>query len=92
MFFYRENCININGQIYIKDLSIINNLNTNAIVDNSLYSFMFHLSNAKIINSFFGDKLDIELNYSLNYLISFVPNYDNLRTLNEQFFIFKQRK
>ena len=92
MFFYRENCININGQLYIKDLSIINNLNTSVIVDNSLYSFMFRLSDGILINSFYDDKLDIELNYSLNYLISFVSNYDNIRTLNEQFFIFKGRK
>ena len=63
MFFYRENCININGQLYIKDLSIINNLNTSVIVDNSLYSFMFRLSDGILINSFYDDKLDIELNY-----------------------------
>ncbi len=89
MFFYRENCININGQIYIKDLSIINNLNTNAIVDNSLYSFMFHLSNGILINSFYGDKSDIELYSVLNYLISFVSNCDDIRKMNEQFFNFK---
>ena len=56
MTFYRKNCININGQIYIKDLSIFDNLEKIVIVDNSLYSFMFRLSDGILINSFYDDK------------------------------------
>ncbi len=89
MTFYRKNCININGQIYIKDLSIFDNLEKIVIVDNSLYSFMCHLSNGILINSFYGDKSDIELYSVLNYLISFVSNCDDIRKMNEQFFNFK---
>ena len=89
MTFYRENCININGQIFIKDLSLFENLDKIVIVDNSLYSFMEHLSNGILINSFYGDKSDIELYSVLNYLISFVCNCDDIRQMNEQFFNFK---
>jgi Dullard-like phosphatase family protein len=86
---FRNDCLNINNQIFIKDISIFQNMENVIIVDNSLYSFMNQISNGILINSFYGDKSDMELLNVLNYLIGFLSNAQDVRKVNEHFFNFK---
>ena len=76
----------------IKDLRILKNINLKKIVlvDNNIYSFIPQLSNGILINSFYNDKKDEELNNVLRYLINFILPADDVRTINEDFFGFKK--
>ena len=90
---YRDDCININGTLFIKDISLLSKdyqMKDIVIVDNSLYSFMNHISNGILINSFYYDKSDLELYSVMNYLIDHVAKNDDVRDVNDQFFNFKQ--
>ena len=48
------------------------------------------MSNGILINSFYYDKKDEELNNVLRYLISYIYPANDARTINEKFFGFKQ--
>lgn len=90
--FTRNNCLNLFNRIYIKDLSTIfdiDDIGRVVLVDNSFYSFMNNISNGVLINSFYGDKSDLELYSVMNYLIGFVSKAEDVREVNEQFFNFK---
>ena len=56
--------------MYVKDLSIIadRNIKEVIIVDNSIISFAFNLSNGIPIKAFLGNKNDEELLFMVTYL------------------------
>ena len=89
---YRNNCINVNDRIFVKDLRIIKGVDLKDIIllDNSIYSFSAQISNGILVNSFFNDKNDIELLNVLGYLLNFLLKADDIRTINEQFFNFEK--
>lgn len=89
---YRDNCINMNDMINIKDLRIIKeiDLKKTVLIDNNMYSFTTQLSNGILIDSFYGDKNDVELYNVLNYLLKFILPSDDIREVNEKFFGFKR--
>ena len=89
---YRNNCINFNDSFYIKDLRIFKYLDLKNIilVDNSLYSFAAQINNGILINSFYNDKNDIELQNVLEYLVNFILPANDVREVNEKFFNFRQ--
>ena len=88
---YRNDCINLENLIKIKDLRIFgeNNLNRIVLLDNNIYSFTAQLSNGILINSFFCDKQDDELSNVRKYLIDYIYPSDDVRKINEQFFGFE---
>ena len=87
---YRNNCINLNDKIFVKDLRIIKGIDIKDIIllDNSIYSFAAQINNGILVNSFFNDKNDIELYNVLGYLLNFLIKADDVRVINEQFFNF----
>ena len=89
---YRNNCINVNDRIYVKDLRIIKGIDLKDIIilDNSIYSFAAQLNNGILVNSFFIDKNDIELFNVLQYLLNYLVKADDIRLINERFFNFEQ--
>ena len=89
---YRNNCINFNDSFTIKDLRIFKNIDLSKIIliDNSMYSFAAQINNGILINSFFNDKNDSELNNALEYLINYIYPADDVRKVNEEFFNFRQ--
>ena len=89
---YRNNCINVNDRIYVKDLRIIKGVDLKDIIliDNSMYSFSSQLANGILINSFYNDKNDIELYNVLGYLLNFLIKVNDVRLMNEQFFNFQR--
>ena len=76
----------------IKDLRIFKNIDLKKIIliDNSMYSFASQINNGILINSFFNDKNDTELNNALEYLINFILPAEDVRDVNEEFFNFRQ--
>ena len=89
---YRNNCINVNDRIFVKDLRIIKGVDLKDIIllDNSIYSFSAQLNNGILVNSFFNDKNDIELYNVLGYLLNFLVKAEDIRVINEQFFNFEK--
>ena len=89
---YRNNCINVNDRIYVKDLRILKGVDLKDIllIDNSMYSFTAQLANGILINSFYNDKNDIELYNVLGYLLNFLLKVNDVRMINEQFFNFQK--
>ena len=89
---YRNNCINLNDLICIKDLRIIDNidLKRTVLIDNNLYSFTNQLNNGILINSFYGEKNDVELWNVFNYLLEFILPAEDVRKVNEKFFGFEK--
>ena len=67
---YRQHCVRPDSGVYVKDLSIIadRNLKDIILVDNSIISFAFNLSNGIPIKAFLGDKPDEELLYMVTFL------------------------
>jgi len=67
---FRENCIQSDVGVYIKDLRVIKNRNLNDIllVDNAAYSFGFQIDNGIPIIPYYNDKSDCELLSLINYL------------------------
>ena len=88
--FYRENCINIKNKVFIKDLRIFKNRNQENIIilDNSMYSFGNQLSNGILINSFYNDKSDKELNNALAYVVNYLHKAQDVRIINNKIFNF----
>jgi Dullard-like phosphatase family protein len=89
---YRNSCINVGDLVRVKNLRILKNISLKDIVlvDNNMYSFAPQLDNGILINSFFCDKKDNELENVLSYLIEFILPSDDVRKTNEQFFGFKR--
>ena len=89
---YRNHCININDSLRVKDLRILKNINIKNIilVDNNMYSFAPQLNNGILINSFYCDKDDKELDNVYRYLIDYILPADDVREVNEEFFGFKK--
>ena len=89
---YRNNCINFKDSFTIKDLRIFPEVDLKKIVllDNSMYSFTTQISNGILINSFFDDKKDNELQNAFEYLIKYILPAKDVRDVNEQFFNFRQ--
>jgi CTD small phosphatase-like protein 2 len=89
---YRNNCINVNDKIFVKNLNIIKGVDIKDIIllDNSIYSFSAQIKNGILVNSFFNDKNDIELYNVLGYLLNFLVKTDDVRVINEQFFNFEK--
>ena len=89
---YRNNCINVGDLLKVKDLRILKNIDIKNIVliDNNMYSFTPQLSNGILINSFYFDKEDNELDNVLNYLIEYILPANDVRKVNEEFFGFKK--
>lgn len=89
---YRNNCINVGDLVRVKNLRILKNipLKDIVLVDNNIYSFAPQLDNGILINSFFCDKKDDELDNVLSYLIEFILPADDVRKVNEQFFGFRR--
>ena len=61
--FFREDCLFINNNVYLKNLEFINNLNFEkcVLVDNSPLHFYRNLENTVPILPFYGDEEDSEL-------------------------------
>ena len=89
---YRNNCINVNDRIFVKDLRIIKGVDITDIIllDNSIYSFSAQLNNGILVNSFYNDKNDIELYNVLGYLLNYIVKAEDVRIINEQFFNFEK--
>ena len=89
---YRNNCISFNDSFAIKDLRIFKGVDLKNVVllDNSMYSFAAQLKNGILINSFYYDKNDNELNNVLRYLLDYILPAEDIREVNEQFFNFQQ--
>ena len=88
---YRNDCINVQDLVRVKDLKIFGEENLDRIVllDNNIYSFSNQLSNGILINSFFDDENDDELSNVRKYLIEYIFPCDDVRKVNEQFFGFE---
>lgn len=88
---YRESCIKV-GRAYIKDLRIFENrkLQNIVILDNSLYSFSNQLSNGILIDSFYNEENDNELNNILQYLIDYIGKCNDVAFVNDQVFKFQE--
>ena len=72
---YRKKCVKIvseNGPLFVKDLRIIKNvkLKNMIIVDNSVLSFAFHLSNGIPILPYYSNKADNELLFLRDHLLN----------------------
>ena len=85
---FREHCLKIelnNTTNYIKDLSIFHNVSLKdmLIVDNSIISFVFHITNGIAILPYYDNKSDRELVYLCKYLESIVDSSD-LRVPNRK--------
>ena len=67
---YRHHCVRPETGVYVKDLGIIKDrqLKDMMLVDNSIISFAFNLSNGIPIKAFLGDKNDDELLYMVTFL------------------------
>ena len=67
---YRHHCVRPDTGVYVKDLSIIadRSLKDMVLVDNSIISFAFNLTNGIPIKAFLGDKPDDELLYMVTFL------------------------
>ena len=67
---YRQHCVKPETGVYVKDLSIIEDrsIKDMMLVDNSIISFAFNLSNGIPIKAFLGDKNDDELLYMVTFL------------------------
>jgi len=87
---YRDSCIKV-GRAYVKDLRIFGkDLKDIVLLDNSIYSFANNLSNGILIDSFYKDEKDNELQSMLGYLIDYIAKCDDVTFVNEQVFAFQK--
>eukprot|EP00828_Plagiopyla_frontata_P031148 TRINITY_DN4098_c0_g1_i1.p1 TRINITY_DN4098_c0_g1~~TRINITY_DN4098_c0_g1_i1.p1 ORF type:complete len:450 (+),score=63.59 TRINITY_DN4098_c0_g1_i1:91-1440(+) len=86
---FRENCIQTEEGIYVKDLRIFQNRNLEHVllVDNATYSFANHLNNGIPIVPYYDNQEDTELKDLTNYLIQLVQ-YNNIMQINANVFKF----
>jgi hypothetical protein len=84
---YRDNCMQTEEGIYIKDLRILANrdLSNVLLVDNAAYSFGYQLDNGVPIIPFYEDKNDTEL-YMLTTYLKGIKNTSDVRKCNRRAF------
>lgn len=86
---YRQHCIMTPEGYYVKDLRIFDpkqfGLNEIVIVDNSVFSFAFHIDNGVPIMPFYHDKTDEEMLH-LVYYLNCLSGVDDVREQNRQAF------
>ena len=84
---YRQHCVRPEKGVYVKDLSIIKdrNLKDVIIVDNSIISFAFNLSNGIPIKAFLGNKNDEELLFMVTFLEELFSHTDVRTHINQTF-------
>ena len=84
---YRNHCIRAAPRVYVKDLRIIadREMKDMVIVDNSIISFLFNMSNGVPIHSFVGQKDDEELMYMVSYLEEIYEKDDVRDHISETF-------
>lgn len=85
---FRNNCLPVQiskGNFYIKDLSIFKNVNIKdiVIIDNSVLSFAYHLSNGIPIVPYYDAEKDNEMLILAYYLIS-IASVNDLRKANDE--------
>ncbi len=87
---FRTNCIQTEGQLYIKDLRVLDrDLKKVVIVDNSIHSFAFQLDNGIPIIPFYDDKDDNILPKIRDYMVGIKNNAD-FRVANRPTFSLKE--
>jgi CTD small phosphatase-like protein 2 len=86
---FRDQCLQTNEGIFIKDLRIIANraIDHMLIVDNATYSFAFQLENGIPIVPFYSCSKDTELLDLMHYLRLLAP-LPELRALNSHYFMY----
>ena len=91
---YREACINIQNSIYIKDLRIIRNYETNNVIllDNSLYSFINQPKNGMLVYSFYWDDKDDQLIKAKNFLIKYIYKAKDVREEMDKWYYYNEFK
>jgi CTD small phosphatase-like protein 2 len=85
---YRQHCYLTPEGYYVKDLRVIANrrLSQMVLIDNSVYSFAYQLSNGVPIVPFYREPpLDEEMLHLIYYL-SCLANVEDVRTQNKQAF------
>ena len=84
---YRHHCVRPETGVYVKDLSVIadRNLKDMMLVDNSIISFAFNLSNGIPIKAFLGDRNDDELLYMVTYLEEVFTKPDIRKFIDQTF-------
>ena len=83
---YREHCLKV-GNCNVKDLRIFENRRVQDmfIIDNSVFSFAFHLDNGVPIISWYNDRDDKELNQLVEYF-KIIEESEDVREINRQIF------
>ena len=84
---YRDNCVETEEGIFIKDLRVIKNreMKDLVLVDNAAYSFGYQVENGIPIIPFYKEKTDRELVHLVQYLTGLV-DLDDVREQNKKAF------
>ncbi len=83
---FRENCIQTDNGLYIKDLRVLNrDLRSTVIADNNVLSFAFQLDNGIPVIPFYDEKEDCIMLKITDYLMS-LKDADDVRTVNRATF------
>lgn len=86
---FRDQCLQTNEGIFIKDLRIVANrsLDNVLIVDNATYSFGFQLENGIPILPYYEGQTDRELLHLMEYLKR-IAHEPDVRPFNKTFFMY----
>eukprot|EP00831_Metopus_contortus_P081740 TRINITY_DN866_c0_g1_i1.p2 TRINITY_DN866_c0_g1~~TRINITY_DN866_c0_g1_i1.p2 ORF type:complete len:271 (+),score=17.16 TRINITY_DN866_c0_g1_i1:262-1074(+) len=81
----RDHCVRLEEELFVKDLRVLGDrdLDNTLIVDNSIVSFAFQLSNGIPIQSFLGKDEDTDLAILANYINS-LKNFSTLVSGNRR--------
>jgi CTD small phosphatase-like protein 2 len=84
---FRENCVQTEEGIYVKDLRVIANRNLSdmVIVDNAAYSFGYQIENGIPIIPYYDNKSDQELKMLSKYL-KYLNQFSDMRDVNKRVF------